>query len=114
MIVRAGLIASLVFMLASCRDSAHELSSSGSQEKPHPINDDHCVCNGGLQVDPLDFDFTYLPWAQHLNTPLFASLGIRSMLASFEIDRARSILAWMGIPRADRARSLTLVPSLLL
>lgn len=61
---RMILVAMLLSILVTCRvlcaraecTVAHEQFglTEPSQEAPHPINDDNCICNGGLQNDDVE------------------------------------------------------------
>lgn len=67
--MRLPLVSSLVFVLASCPiwcatfegllSSSHahgvgHLGGGGDPATPAPVNDDHCICNGGLAAAPAD------------------------------------------------------------
>ena len=59
---RTIVITLLLSILASCRilcatsacacdhGTMHSYQESQGDQVPHPVNDDHCLCNGGLQV----------------------------------------------------------------
>ncbi len=55
-VLRPILVCLLIGILASCRllcstaECAHASIWTHHEEAPHPVNDDNCLCNGGLQV----------------------------------------------------------------
>jgi len=118
--VRVVLVALLVTILASCRcvcarqasDDAHREATHGGQEAPHPVNDDHCLCNGGLHPDLASVDFAYIQnqWSDLFVIPQILATYSHLVTLTAALDRVLIEPIWDS--RADRARILTLVPSL--
>ncbi len=96
---RLILITLLLSILGSCRilcataECCHAqewlgASEESHQQTPHPVNDDHCICNGGLQADDvgpilasLDPALSFLG----IDLPLLAPLAI---LSPFDLPSA--------------------------